>query len=80
MTDLINPHEMEVCKVASASWSVNSLETMGTLVSKGILIKEYVSTGIPDAHEIHWTNVSEKVIVENGYETIKPGETVIWEK
>ena len=56
MTDLINPHEMEVCKVASASWSVNSLETMGTLVSKGILIKEYVSTGIPDAHEIHWTN------------------------
>ena len=66
--------------VAAAGWLSDGSPSMGTLVDEGILTKEYESTGIPDAHNIIWTNVSNDVIVVTEYDTIKPGESVVWEK
>jgi hypothetical protein len=69
---------MRTVKVAAAGYLSDGSPSMGTLVDEGILSKEYVSTRFgPD---IVWTNISKDVIVENDYETIKPGESVTWEK
>jgi hypothetical protein len=53
---------------------------MGTLVDEGILSKEYAANYSGMGVDIVWTNVSNDVIVKNDYETIKPGESVTWEK
>ena len=47
---------------------------MGDLVDDGVLKKDYSVT------DITWTNISEDVIVDNGYDVIRPGESVTWEK
>ena len=71
----------KVVVVASCSWSATVGEkTMGDLVEEGILTKEYESTGIVDAHNIIWTNISKDTVVVNDHETIPPGESVTWEK
>ena len=57
-----------------------SLRTMGNLVDEGILRKEYVPNRSQRTTDIVWTNISTDVIVENSFETIKPGESVTWEK
>jgi hypothetical protein len=71
---------MKKVYVSAAGRISDGSPSMGTLVDEGILTKEYVSTGIIDAHQIVWTNVSENVIVENGHETIMPGNSIVWEK
>tara|TARA_Y100000034_G_C6535887_1_gene231045 strand:+ start:249 stop:461 length:213 start_codon:yes stop_codon:yes gene_type:complete len=70
---------MEIRKVSSAGRLFCGSPSMGTLVDEGILTKEYTSNGYDDFNII-WTNVSKNVIVENDYETIKPGDSVTWEK
>tara|TARA_R100001594_G_scaffold141420_1_gene187409 strand:+ start:3258 stop:3650 length:393 start_codon:yes stop_codon:yes gene_type:complete len=69
---------MRVRKVMSAGWSRDA-ESMGTLVDEGILHKEYEASWA-DTKNIIWSNISADVIVENDYETILPGQHVVWEK
>jgi hypothetical protein len=72
---------MRVEKVLSMGRSSDaSLRTMGNLVDEGILRKEYVPNRSQRTTDIVWTNISTDVIVENSFETIKPGESVTWEK
>ena len=72
---------MRVEKVAAMGWSSDkSIRTMGNLVDEGILRKEYVPNRMAGSPDIVWTNISKDVIVQNAYETIKPGESVTWEK
>ena len=71
---------MRTVKVAAAGWLSDGSPSMGTLVDEGILSKEYVSNYLAGSPDIVWTNISEDVIVENDCETIKPGESVTWEK
>jgi hypothetical protein len=65
---------MKTYTVAACGWCANGT-SMGTMVEKGILSKQYGSND-----EIIWTNISEDCIVTNEYETLRPGESVIWEK
>ena len=71
---------MRTVKVAAAGRLFDGSPSMGTLVDEGILTKEYFYNWAADGMDIRWTNVSEDVIVENDYETIRPGESVYWEK
>ena len=71
---------MRTVKVAAAGWLSDGSPSMGTLVDEGILSKEYVSNYFAGSPDIVWTNISKDVIVENDCETIKPGESVTWEK
>ena len=64
---------MRTIKVAAAGWSDFEMD-MGDLVDEGVLKKDYSGT------DITWTNISEDVIVDNGYDVIRPGESVTWEK
>ena len=64
---------MKTVKVIAAGWSAAGKD-MGDLVNEGVLKKEYSGT------DITWTNISEDVIVDNGYDVIRPGESVTWEK
>jgi len=64
---------MRTIKVAAAGWSDFEMD-MGDLVDEGVLKKDYSGT------DITWTNISEDVIVDNGYDIIHPGESVTWEK
>jgi len=83
MTDLINPSEMklEIRKVASAGRIFDPLvQDMGDLVDEGIMTKEYRYNSVAEGNDIIWTNISKYIIIENDYETIMPGESVIWEK
>ena len=67
-------------KVASMGWHRDSnIETMGTLVDEGILCKVYELNPWKET-DIVWHNVSKDVIVKNDHETIRPGESVTWEK
>jgi len=73
---------MKTVKVIAAGFSTAGMD-MGDLVDKGILTKKYHCTyyGNTDmGADIVWTNVSKDTIVENGFETILPGESVTWEK
>lgn len=71
---------MRTVKVAAAGRCYDGSPSMGTLVDEGILKKEYQSNWTACSSDIVWTNISEDVIVENDCETIKPGESVTWEK
>ena len=65
---------MKTVKVIAAGYSSAGL-SMGDLVDEGILRKKYNWM-----RDLTWTNISENVIVDNGYEVIHPGESVTWEK
>ena len=71
---------MRTVKVAAAGRLYDGSPSMGTLVDEGILKKEYQSNWTACSSDIVWTNISKNVIVKNDYETIKPGESVTWEK
>ena len=64
---------MKTITVIAAGFSTAG-KAMGDLVDEGILKKDYSGT------DITWTNISEDVIVDNGYDVIRPGESVTWEK
>ena len=64
---------MKTITVIAAGWSAAG-KGMGDLVDDGVLKKDYSGT------DITWTNISEDVIVDNGYDVIRPGESVTWEK
>ena len=64
---------MKTIEVIAAGFSTAG-KAMGDLVDEGILKKDYSGT------DITWTNISEDVIVDNGYDVIRPGESVTWEK
>ena len=64
---------MKTITVIAAGWSAAGKD-MGDLVDDGVLKKDYSGT------DITWTNISEDVIVDNGYDVIRPGESVTWEK
>ena len=65
---------MKTITVIAAGYSSAGL-SMGDLVDEGILKKKYNWM-----RDLTWTNISENVIVDNGYEVIHPGESVTWEK
>jgi hypothetical protein len=68
-------------EVAAAGNTFYAEPCMGDLVALGYMTKKYVNTGIVDAHEIEWTlNKNAGFTVDNGYDVIAPGETVVWEK
>ena len=70
---------MKVRKVSAAGWVENG-DSMGTLVKEGIMTKDYVQQWSGE-YDIHWTlHEDANVIIDNGMETINPGQTVIWEK
>ena len=71
---------MKTRKVGAAGWLASG-DSMGTLVDEGIMTKEYRLNTFTKTSDIHW-NLHEDadVIIDNGIETIKPGETVVWEK
>ena len=64
---------MKTITVIAAGFSTAG-KAMGDLVDDGVLKKDYSGT------DITWTNISEDVIVDNGYDVIRPGESVTWEK
>ena len=86
--DQINPDSGELKVAAMGGCSDPDVITMGTLVDLGYMTKEYVSTGIVDCHEIHWTLHKDAPFTVSlggafdGIEmrSIKPGETDVWEK
>ena len=65
---------MKTITVIAAGFSTSG-KAMGDLVGEGILKKDYNRLG-----DLTWTNISENVIVDNGYDVIHPGESVTWEK
>ena len=65
---------MKTIKVIAAGWSAAGKD-MGDLVDEGILKKKYNWM-----RDLTWTNISEDVIVNNGYDVIHPGKSVTWEK
>ena len=68
-------------EVAAAGNTFYAGPCMGDLVALGYMTKRYVDTGMVDAHEIEWTlNEDAGFTVDNGYDVIEPGETVVWEK
>ena len=71
---------MRTVKVAAAGRLYDGSPSMGTLVDEGILKKEYQYNWSAGAPDVIWTNISDDVIVKNEYDTIKPGESVTWEK
>ncbi len=71
---------MKIRVVASAGRLFNNSPSMGTLLDEGILTKEYVSAYPHEGPDIIWTNVSEDTMVVNDHETIRPGQSVTWEK
>ena len=68
---------MKTIKVIAAGWSSRGKD-MGDLVNEGVLKKDY------HGRDIIWTNISDKtilpVIVENEYDVIHPGKSVMWSK
>jgi len=80
MLTLVRRMKMEIREVVAAGRVSGDRPSMGTLVDEGILKKEYQRSRYGDSPDIVWTNVSENVIVKNGYDTILPGESVTWEK
>ncbi len=71
---------MKTRKVGAAGWLASG-DSMGTLVDEGIMTKEYRLNTFTKTADIHWTlHEDADVIIDNGIETIKPGETVVWEK
>ena len=65
-------------EVAAAGNTFYAEPCMGDLVALGYMTKEYDGYNEGD---IKWTlNEDAGFTVDNGYEVIKPGETVIWEK
>ncbi len=72
---------MEKVNVIACGWSSDPAEvTMGTMVDRGVLTKEYRANRMAGSPDIVWTNVSEDVAVVTEYDTILPGETLVWEK
>ena len=68
-------------EVAAAGNTFYADTCMGDLVALGYMTKRYVDTVMVDAHEIEWTlNEDAGFTVDNGYDVIEPGETVVWEK
>ena len=65
---------MKTIKVIAAGFSTAGM-AMDDLVDDGVLKKEYNWL-----RDLTWTNISEDVIVDNGYDVIHPGESVTWEK
>ena len=71
---------LPVRKVFAAGWCRDG-DSMGTLVDEGIMTKEYRLNTFTKTADIQWTlHEDADVIIDNGIETIKPGETVVWEK
>ena len=70
---------MKTRKVGAAGWLASG-DSMGTLVNEGIMTKDYVQNWTGE-YDIYWTlHENANVIIDNGMETIRPGETVMWEK
>jgi len=70
---------MKTIKVIAAGYSSGGL-AMGDLVDGYTLKKSYSFNAVADGYDITWTNISEDVIVDNGYDVMYPGESVTWEK
>ena len=70
---------MKTITVIAAGWSAAGKD-MGDLVDDGVLKKDYSYNAVADGCDVTWTNISEDVIVDNGYDVIRPGESVTWEK
>ena len=70
---------MKTITVIAAGFSTAG-KAMGDLVNEGILKKDYSYNAVADGCDVTWTNISEDVIVDNGYDVIRPGESVTWEK
>ena len=70
---------MKTVKVIAAGYA-RAGKAMGDLVDEGILKKDYSYNAAADGCDVTWTNISEDVIVDNGYDVIHPGESVTWEK
>ena len=71
---------MKTRKVIAASWSRNG-DSMGTLVDEGIMTKEYRFNTFTKTADIHWTlHENAGVVIDNGNQILKPGDTVVWEK
>ena len=71
---------MKTRKVGAAGWLVSG-DSMATLVDEGIMTKRYSLNTFTKTLDIHWTlHENAGVIIDNGIETLKPGETIIWEK
>ena len=70
---------MKTIKVAAAGWCAEGM-AMGDLVDGRTLEKKYSWNYNADGCDVTWTNISEDVIVDNGYDVIHPGESVTWEK
>ena len=69
---------IDTIEVAAAGNTFYAEPCMGDLVALGYMTKEYDGYNEGD---IKWTlNEDAGFTVDNGYEVIKPGETVIWEK
>ena len=70
---------MKTINVIAAGYA-RAGKAMGDLVDEGILKKDYSYNAAADGCDVTWTNISEDVIVDNGYDVIHPGESVTWEK
>ena len=70
---------MKTITVIAAGFSTAG-KAMGDLVDEGILKKDYSYNAVADGCDVTWTNISEDVIVDNGYDVIRPGESVTLEK
>jgi len=70
---------MKTIEVIAAGYA-RAGKAMGDLVDEGILKKDYSYNMYADGCDVTWTNISEDVIVDNGYDVIHPGESVTWEK
>jgi hypothetical protein len=70
---------MKTIKVIAAGWCAEGM-AMGDLVDGRTLEKKLSWNYNADGCDVTWTNISEDVIVDNGYDVIHPGESVTWEK
>ena len=70
---------MKTIKVIAAGYA-RAGKAMGDLVDGRTLEKKLSWNYIADGCDVSWTNISEDVIVDNGYDVIHPGESVTWEK
>ena len=69
-----------VVEVVAAGSTFYAEPCMGDLVTLGYMTKEYVPA-LGGEVDIEWTlHKDAGFTVDNGYDVITPGETVVWEK
>ena len=73
-------HPHGVVDVAAAGSTFSAEPCMGDLVALGYMTKNYVPAFGGEV-DIEWTlHKDAGFTVDNGYDVIAPGETVVWEK